>query len=110
METIELWPFAQGEIDGTPDRFVDAASAYGPEVRHESDVTRSEYAERLVRGGFPEAVARVVPRRRERFLDAYVRDLVAREVAELSGTTARGTALRWTQSSRTGGARWSVSR
>ena len=24
METIELWPFSQGEIDGTPDRFIDA--------------------------------------------------------------------------------------
>src|SRR5688572_2173098 len=25
METIELWPFSQGEIDGTPDGFIDAA-------------------------------------------------------------------------------------
>ena len=24
IETIELWPFSQGEIDGTADRFVDA--------------------------------------------------------------------------------------
>ena len=24
IETIELWPFSQGEIDGTPDGFVDA--------------------------------------------------------------------------------------
>lgn len=37
-----------------------------------------------MRGGFPEAVAREVPRRRQRFLDGYVRDLVAREVVELS--------------------------
>ncbi len=84
METIELWPFAQGEIDGGPDRFIDAAFAHGPDLRHESTVTRAEYAQRLVRGGFPEAVARDLPRRRERFLDAYVRDLVTREVAELS--------------------------
>src|ERR1700753_2215446 len=25
METIELWPFSLGEIDGTPDAFIDAA-------------------------------------------------------------------------------------
>jgi predicted AAA+ superfamily ATPase len=29
METIELWPLSQGEIDGTPDGFVDAAFADG---------------------------------------------------------------------------------
>jgi predicted AAA+ superfamily ATPase len=54
METIELWPFSQGEIDGTPDRFIDAAFLHGPEVRHTSTVSRVEYADRLVRGGFPE--------------------------------------------------------
>ena len=32
----------------------------------------------------PEAVARSNPRRRERFLDSYVADLVARDVAHLS--------------------------
>lgn len=83
METIELWPFSQGEIDGAPDGFVDAVFAHGPRLDHQSDVTRAEYAERLVRGGFPEAVARA-GRRRSRFLDAYVRDLVTREVTELS--------------------------
>lgn len=84
METVELWPFSQGEIDGRPDRFVDAVFAVGPEFRHDSDVTRAGYTQRLVRGGFPEALARPEGRRRSRFLDAYVRDLVAREVTELS--------------------------
>lgn len=84
METIELWPFSQGEIDGEPDRFIDAAFAHGPDLDHTSDVTRAEYAQRVVRGGFPESVARESPRRRERFLDAYVRDLVARDVVALS--------------------------
>ncbi|WP_239103573.1 ATP-binding protein [Microbispora corallina] len=84
METIELWPFAQGEIDGSPDRFVDAIFAEGAELRHTSALSRADYAERVVRGGFPEAVARTTPRRRERFLDSYVSDLVARDVSRLS--------------------------
>lgn len=84
METVELWPFAQGEIDRAADRFVDAVFTEGPELRHDSDETRAGYAERLVRGGFPEAVARTAPRRRTRFLDSYLRDLVTREVLELS--------------------------
>jgi predicted AAA+ superfamily ATPase len=47
-------------------------------------VTRAEYAERLVRGGFPEAAARPSARRRERFFDSYVGDLIARDVTQLS--------------------------
>jgi uncharacterized protein len=84
IETIELWPFSQGEIDGVRERFVDAVFADGPSLEHSSNTDRTEYIARLVRGGFPEAVARPNPRRRERFLDAYVGDLVARDVTQLS--------------------------
>ena len=83
-ETIELWPLAQGEIDGTADRFVDAVFEPGEALTHESATTRQEYAERIVRGGFPEALARTNPRRRERFFDSYLADLVARDVSQLS--------------------------
>jgi uncharacterized protein len=51
---------------------------------HTSTISRGEYAERIVRGGFPEAVARANPARRERFFDSYVTDLVARDVSQLS--------------------------
>ncbi|MFI6482253.1 ATP-binding protein [Nonomuraea sp. NPDC050663] len=84
METIELWPFSQGEIDGRPDGFIDAIFTRGPELRHSSTVTRADYAERLVRGGYPEAVARPNARRRQRFFDSYVGDLINREVMQLS--------------------------
>ncbi|MFG1873634.1 ATP-binding protein [Sphaerisporangium sp. NPDC049003] len=84
METIELWPFSQGEIEGTADGFVDALFAEGERLSHTSAVTRNEYAERIVRGGFPEAVARSNPRRRERFFDSYVSDLIARDVSQLA--------------------------
>jgi uncharacterized protein len=83
METIELWPFSQGEIDATPDRFIDAVFAQGPGLRHSSTVNRREYAERLVRGGFPEAIARA-DRRRERFFDSYVADLINHDVVQLA--------------------------
>lgn len=82
METIELWPLSQGEIDGKPDRFVDAIFEHGPELRHESNEPMNGYVERLVRGGFPEAVARD-GRRRERFFDSYVADLINRDVIQL---------------------------
>ncbi|WP_067714834.1 ATP-binding protein [Nocardia yamanashiensis] len=84
METIELWPFSQGEIDGSTDGFVDAVFRNGPAVGLDSEVSRLEYTERVVRGGFPEAVARADPRRRGRFLDNYVQNLIERDVRQLS--------------------------
>ncbi|MCK2212871.1 ATP-binding protein [Actinomadura sp. ATCC 31491] len=84
METIELWPFSQGEIDGTADGFVDAVFSEGAELRHTSQVSRPDYAARLVRGGFPEAVARADVRRRARFFDSYLGDLIARDVQQLT--------------------------
>ncbi|MGH3158699.1 MAG: AAA family ATPase, partial [Streptosporangiaceae bacterium] len=38
METIELWPFSQGEIDEAPDGFIDAIFAHGADLRHASEV------------------------------------------------------------------------
>ncbi len=84
METVELWPFSQGEIDRVPDGFIDAVFTQGDQLRHSSTVSRAEYAERLVRGGFPEAVARTNDRRRRSFFNSYLGDLIARDVQQLS--------------------------
>ncbi|BDH58709.1 ATP-binding protein [Tsukamurella sp. PLM1] len=83
METIELWPLSQGEIDERSDGFVDAVFAAGAELRHESGENRRGYIDRVVRGGFPESVART-GRRRQAFLDNYLADLVNRDVMQLS--------------------------
>ncbi len=90
METIQLWPFSQGELDGEPDGFIDAIFARGPEVRHESTVTRAEYADRIVRGGLPEAVFRNDAGRRQRFFDGYVQALIDRDVRQLSDIQHKG--------------------
>jgi predicted AAA+ superfamily ATPase len=89
METIELWPFSQGEIDGTRDRFVDAAFARGAGLTHTSTMRRREYLERVVRGGYPEAVRRS-DRRRAAFFDSYLTTLIERDVTELSVIERRG--------------------
>lgn len=46
METIELWQFSQGEIDGSPDGFVDAVFTHGLDLHVNSTVRRAEYAQR----------------------------------------------------------------
>jgi len=93
METIELWPFSQSEIDRTADGFIDAAFNLGPELHHESAVSRGDYADRIVRGGLPEAVARADTRRRGRFFDSYVQNLIDRQVRQL-GEIARTAQLK----------------
>lgn len=84
-ETIELWPLSQGEIEGTPDGFVDAAFAAGAELRAtEAGLIRRDYLNRALRGGYPEAVRRDAPRRRNRFFESYLADLMARDVKQVA--------------------------
>lgn len=83
METIELWPLSQGEIDGAPDAFIDAVFTHGTGLTHASELTRADYIGRIIRGGFPESIART-GRRRMRFLDSYVADIINRDVIQLS--------------------------
>lgn len=84
-ETIELWPLSQGEIDGATDRFVDAAFVQGAELRAEPlGLGRRDYLARATRGGYPEAVRRDASRRRERFFEGYLADLIARDVKQVA--------------------------
>ncbi|QXJ26823.1 ATP-binding protein [Actinomadura graeca] len=84
-ETIELWPLSQGEIDSAPDGFVDALFQRDGVVTVEpSGLTKRDYVARALRGGYPEAVRRDPGRRRARFFDSYVTDLVTRDVRQIS--------------------------
>lgn len=82
METIELWPFSQGELENGPDRFVDAAFELGPRLGRDSALKRRDYLDRAVVGGFPEAVRRT-ERRRAAFFENYLDTLIKRDVSEL---------------------------
>ncbi len=93
MEVIELWPFSQGELGGEPDRFVDAVFHRGPKINHRSSLRRRDYLDRLVIGGFPEAVRRT-PRRRTAFFDSYLSTLIERDVLELASIERRGELLK----------------
>jgi predicted AAA+ superfamily ATPase len=84
-ETIELWPLSQGEIDSSPDGFVDAAFRHGPDLGISgSHLRRADYLDRALRGGYPEAVHRPAHRRRARFFESYISDLINRDVKQVS--------------------------
>lgn len=89
MEVIELWPFSQGELQGDPDRFIDTAFRHGPQIDHSSTLRRKDYLDRIVVGGFPEAVRRT-PRRRTAFFDSYLSTLIERDVLELASIERQG--------------------
>jgi len=84
-ETIELSPLSQGEIDGSPDGFVEAVLRHGVNVHvPSSELRRDQYLERALRGGYPEAVHRSDPGRRARFFESYITDLVNRDVRQVT--------------------------
>ncbi len=94
METIELWPFSQGEIDRRKEMFIDNLfddrSVF--DIINDREIgteTRDGYIERCLRGGFPEAIKRTGARR-AKFFDAYVDDLIDRDVMQLAEIHRRG--------------------
>lgn len=83
---VEVWPFTQGELGGTADRFVDgvfsgvdALAAYRP-----GGIGRRELLERVCAGGYPE-VQRLPASARAGWFRDYVRTTIERDVVELSG-------------------------
>lgn len=91
LHVVSLWPLSQGEIDGVEEHFVeqmltDPATLVGPAGPATS---RAEYADRVLRGGFPLAVARRGDPSRNRWFDDYIALVVERDVAELSSIRQR---------------------
>lgn len=82
VEVLTLWPFAQCEIEGTPPTFLDRLlSGDEPSAPGES---RAALVDRLLRGGYPEAVQRTEPAARRRWFAAYITTVLQREVRELA--------------------------
>lgn len=82
--TVTLWPFTQGEISRRPERFIDRLfGAYGP-MSDAPGGDRVELVGRIVRGGFPEAVALDPGGPRERWMTDYVVRIVERDVPRIS--------------------------
>lgn len=81
MELVTLWPLSQGELLGRREGFVDSV------LRGERPAARGDgegVVDRLLRGGFPEVVARPRPERRRAFFDAYVTTMLRRDVRDLA--------------------------
>lgn len=85
VRIVDVWPFSQGEIDGTGDRFIDLLFGETPELRalRPAALERPELFERVARGGFPVATSLSNPRLRRDFFVDYVATLTQRDLVEL---------------------------
>jgi hypothetical protein len=81
VDYLTLWPFTQGEIGGGAESFLESLFAGEAPMLDDAPVGRHRYAEMLLAGGFPEALARP-PTARSRFFASYVDSMVERDVAD----------------------------
>lgn len=89
IEVHTLWPLSQAEIAGVPGRFAtlllggSASAIEDPPAVDAPPTSREDLIERLVRGGFPEALEREDDRREE-WLAAYLAVIVQRDLRDLA--------------------------
>lgn len=84
VETVELLPLSQGEIEGTGrPTFLDRAFA-GDYPSFAITGTTPDLVERVISGGFPLALARTAPAQRRNWLRAYARSLAQRDIPEVA--------------------------
>ncbi len=83
VEIHTLWPFSQAEIEGVPGQIIELLLDESSRPNRAPASTREDLVERIVRGGFPEAVAREDDRREE-WLASYLAVIVQRDLRDLA--------------------------
>lgn len=84
MEVLTLWPFSQGELNGHPERFVDAVFADDALRITTRSETRESIIDRVLIGGYPEATTRKSVARRDAWFGSYVNTMLQREIPDLA--------------------------
>ena len=87
VETIELLPLSQAEIAGlSPSRFLDRPF-HGDFPGLEQTGPTAGLVERVVSGGFPEALSRSQAARRSAWLRSYAQSVVSRDVLDIASVS-----------------------
>jgi len=86
IEVLTLWPFSQGELHGVKENFVETVFS-----RNHANwsgkrplISWEELLAIMVAGGYPPAVARHNPARREAWFQSYVMTMLQRDVRDLA--------------------------
>lgn len=99
VETIELLPFSQAELaGGDPPTFVERASAgdFASALTATGHTgPTADLVERVVAGGYPEALSRSVATRRQTWLRGYARALAERDATEIATIGRSASPPKW---------------
>ena len=83
METLMLLPLSQSEIENRPANWIDRVFA-GAILTSNAPVLGSSLVERVLRGGYPEAVARPTEKRRTAWARQYIDAIIQRDVRDVA--------------------------
>ncbi|GBC92068.1 hypothetical protein HRbin15_00530 [bacterium HR15] len=78
---VTLYPFSQGEIEGVREHWIE--SAFAGRLQMRSDFTTGDIWWRVLRGGYPQAVAQPTLAQSQAWLRAYAETLITRDVKGL---------------------------
>jgi predicted AAA+ superfamily ATPase len=84
METLLLLPLSQSEIEGQSTNWLDRVFA-GRIPQPGTKALGSDLVDRVLGGGYPEALSRSTPRRRIAWARQYIDALIQRDVRDVSG-------------------------
>lgn len=83
METLMLLPLSQSEIENRPANWIDRVFA-GEILTSNPPVLGNDLVERVLRGGYPEAVARPTEKRRTAWARQYINAILQRDVRDVA--------------------------
>lgn len=84
METLLLLPLSQSEIEAQSLNWLDSVFA-GRIPQSGAKALGSDLVDRVLSGGYPEAISRATPRRRIAWARQYVDSLIQRDVRDVAG-------------------------
>jgi predicted AAA+ superfamily ATPase len=82
VEIISLAPLSQGELEGRREGFIDAAFRPGPLENPGGEGVAP--LDRILAGGYPEAVGRPAGKRRDAWFASYITAILQRDVRDLA--------------------------
>lgn len=83
METLSLLPLSQSEIGSRSANWIDGAFA-GQFLKTDPPVLGSDLIERVLRGGYPEAISRASFKRRVTWARQYIDAIIQRDVRDVA--------------------------
>jgi predicted AAA+ superfamily ATPase len=84
METLPLLPLSQSEIGSRSANWIDSAFA-GRILKADQPALGSDLIDRVIRGGYPEAISRTTTKRRVAWARQYIDALIQRDVRDVAG-------------------------